>query len=85
MTERRAAEREKRGRVIAAVCKIQRDGDDYLVPSQAGKGRYHVRMEPYPVCTCPDYAENANKCKHVFAVEITIRREREVKVESDGA
>jgi hypothetical protein len=42
-------------------------------------------MEPYPHCTCPDYDQNANKCKHIFAVEITIRREREVTLEADGS
>lgn len=76
--------RERNGQVIASVCPIKREGDAYIVPSQAGRGKYRVRLDPYPSCTCPDYDQNANKCKHIFAVEFTIRREREVTVESDG-
>ncbi|WP_435011231.1 transposase [Tundrisphaera lichenicola] len=74
--------REKKGQQIASCCRIKKDKDGYSVPSQMGKGRYEVTLEPYPRCTCPDYELHANKCKHIYAVEYSIRCE--VKVESDG-
>src|SRR5262245_1161799 len=49
------SDRERNGQIIASVCRIKQDGEDYIVPSQAGKGRYRVRLNPYPSCTCPDY------------------------------
>ena len=56
------------------------------MPSQTGKGRYtSIVGRRTRHCTCPDYEDGANKCKHIFAVEFTIRREREVTVESDGS
>jgi transposase len=68
--------REERGRVIAERCRIERKGHVWIVPSQSGNGKYTVRTDSlYPTCTCPDYETHANKCKHLFAVEYTIRRE----------
>lgn len=68
--------REERGRVIAERCRIERNGHVWTVPSQSGNGKYTVRTDClYPSCTCPDYETHANKCKHLFAVEYTIRRE----------
>ncbi len=32
--------------------------------------------EAQPTCSCPDYETRGDKCKHVYAVEYTIRRER---------
>ena len=69
--------RRQRGLAIAAVCKIeQRQAGLWAVPSQTGNGRYWVRIDgATPTCTCPDYEERAQPCKHVFAVQFVIERE----------
>jgi transposase len=69
--------RQQRGLEIAATAKIARKGGAWLVPSQSGKGRYMVCPDPTePHCTCPDHEEGGHKCKHIFAVEYVIQRER---------
>lgn len=68
--------RQQRGLEIAALYKIERKGDHYVVPSQSGKGTYKVKTAPDPDnCTCPDFLATHAKCKHVFAVEFTLQRE----------
>ena len=70
-------ERELRGLTIAALSKPLQKGGVWLVPSQSGKGRYTVCPNPNsPHCTCPDHETRGVKCKHIFAVEYVIRRER---------
>ncbi len=72
--------REQRGFEIAATKKLQQKGDLWIVPSQAGKGTYVV--DPTAVaatCSCPDFEERLEKCKHVFAVEFTVQRETTTK------
>lgn len=69
--------RQQRGLEIAATAKIERKGGAWLVPSQSGKGRYTVVPDAdAPHCSCPDHAEWGHKCKHLFAVEYVLRRER---------
>ncbi|HJT32097.1 MAG TPA: transposase [Pirellulales bacterium] len=69
--------REQRGLRIAAMCRIEQKGGVYLVPSQSGKGRYTVCPDPSnPHCTCPDHETRGGKCKHIFAVEFLIKREK---------
>src|SRR5580698_3682696 len=69
-------EREQRGLVIAARCKINRSGDVWMVPSQSGPGKYAVYIDTdKPTCTCPDHETRGVKCKHIFAVEIVASRE----------
>ena len=48
------------------------------MPSQSGGKPYDVDPA-HGTCTCPD-RKNGNKCKHIYAVEITIKREQN----SDG-
>src|ERR1700730_9441685 len=68
--------REERGLVIAALCKITRIGDVWMVPSQSGGGRYAVQHgKTLSHCTCMDHETRGVKCKHIFAVEIVQRRE----------
>ena len=68
--------REQRGAQIAAAFDLRKRGDDWIVPSQSGKGTYRVRLgEPHPTCTCPDHQLRRVKCKHIRAVEISLRRE----------
>lgn len=72
--------REERGLVIAAFCKLKKTDEGWLVPSQSSTERvYRVDVEKQ-TCTCPDHLEAGHKCKHLYAVEITAKRE----VHSDG-
>lgn len=68
--------REQRGLVIAALCKLNRKSpDEWLVPSQSkNETVYHVNPTA-KTCTCPDHAESGHKCKHLYAVEIVMKRE----------
>jgi transposase len=72
-------EREQRGILIAARCRVVRKGVMWSVPSQSGPGEYIVDLEPEnkpePTCTCPDHETRGVKCKHIFAVEIVRQRE----------
>lgn len=66
--------REEKGLQIAATTKLTSDGNMWLVPSQAGKGKYVVDADAKQ-CTCPDFESRQATCKHLYAVEYTIRRE----------
>ena len=66
--------REQRGLELAATKKIHHTGRFWLVPSQAGSGEYVVNLED-ATCTCPDHELRGKKCKHIYAVEFSIRRE----------
>lgn len=69
-------EREQRGTLIAAVCKIVRKGAVWLVPSQSGEGKYTVSPdEQQPYCSCPDHETRGVTCKHIFAVRMVMKRE----------
>jgi transposase len=69
--------RERKALQIAATTKLTRKGDTWTVPSQAGtKKKYTVDPNPQtPHCTCPDFEARQLRCKHIFAVEFTIKRE----------
>lgn len=69
--------REQRGLEIAARVRPQRNGCTYIVPSQTGKGTmYTVNLKgEYPTCSCPDHETRLVKCKHIYAVEYSLRRE----------
>lgn len=69
--------REQKGMEIAATAKIVSKDDVWIVPSQSSGTKYTVNLKPkLPHCTCPDYAKRNVKCKHIFAVEITLKREQ---------
>lgn len=70
--------REQRGLAIAATKKLKQKGDLWLVPSCTGTGTYVVDYEP-ATCTCPDFELRQQPCKHVYAVEFTVRRETATK------
>jgi len=78
--------REVKGQDIANRFRIVREGNLYFVPSQSGKGKYKVRPD-IPYCSCPDYEFRRDKCKHIYAVEISVRRERKTITETkpDGS
>ena len=68
--------RELKGKEIAARLKIVRKENKWIVPSQTGKGKYTVDIDgDVPHCTCPDYELRGLKCKHIYAVEYTIKSE----------
>jgi len=67
--------REAKGVDIAKRFKIVQSGNLWLVPSQSSKKNYKV--DPIAqTCSCPDYEYTGFKCKHQFAVEITIHRDK---------
>ena len=69
--------RQERGLQIAALAPINKGEFGFVVPSQTTKGKaYIVAGEAAKVCTCPDYAERHQPCKHIFAVEFVIQRQR---------
>lgn len=68
--------REERGKQIAATCKIEKNKLGWKVPSQSGNGSYIVNLDHgTPFCTCPDFEKRQQPCKHIHAVEFTIKRE----------
>ena len=68
--------RQQRGLEIATQFRVRRTIGGWVVPSQSGSGKYAVIMSETPTCTCPDFETRGMKCKHVFAVEHVIERER---------
>jgi transposase len=67
--------REERGVIIAALCKLTPKGGEWVVPSQTGPDKRYVVNPTAGTCTCPDHQETGFKCKHVWAVEFTMKRE----------
>ena len=68
--------REQRGVLIAQNYKINRTDRGYEVPSQFNKGKYLVKVRyDSKECNCPDYETRRCKCKHIFAVEYTLKQE----------
>jgi hypothetical protein len=79
------SERQQKALAIAAKSKIAKKGDFWLVPSQSGNGQYKVNAtDPdWPTCTCPDFEIRRSRCKHIYAVEIVVERERSVTETTD--
>lgn len=72
----RQLSREQRGILIAQKYKITRTDKGYVVPSQFNKGKYLVKIRyNSSECNCPDYELRRQKCKHIFAVEYTLKKE----------
>lgn len=67
--------REQKGQQIAYKRKITQSGNLYLVPSQSGKGKYKVNPQEQ-TCSCPDYDFRRQPCKHIYAVQVSIRMEK---------
>jgi transposase len=76
--------RKQRGLEIAALARILKHRDGYLVPSQHNPNptKYRVVYDAeHPTCTCPDHGTRGCRCKHIYAVEYYLRREQH----SDGS
>ncbi len=70
-------EREQRGLVIAATCRLRRNNDGtWLVPSQSRTKEvgYTVNLTA-KTCTCLDHTEGGFTCKHYFAASIVHQRD----------
>jgi transposase len=81
-------ERKQRGLQIAALARIDREGEFYVVPSVTNPvpTKYKVKMDGlFPKCNCRDHEERGCKCKHIYAVEYFIQRETSVTVAPDGS
>jgi len=80
-------EREQKALAIAARTKLKKNGKHWIVPSQSGDGtQYKVdNTDPdWPTCTCPDYELRHARCKHIYAVEFTMEREKKVTTTVSG-
>jgi transposase len=83
--------RELRGMQIAATMPLRKSAEGWIVPSQSNRGNYRVwtanprvaALDPSEglACTCPDFELRGLACKHVIAVEYTMRR---LTVTEDG-
>lgn len=70
-------DRKARALHIAATSQLTAVDGRWKVPSQNGPGHYIVTVGPAGAweCTCEDYEERLDRCKHIMAVELTIQRE----------
>jgi transposase len=75
--------REQRGLEIAARFHVSQKDGEWTVPSQSGNGKYTVNLNEQ-FCSCPDHETRGVKCKHMFAVQFTIERERGITHTTDG-
>lgn len=77
--------REQRGKEMAQAVKITPNGGGYIVPSASGSGQYRVQLDAeQPTCSCPDHEKRGKKCKHIFAVEFSLRAEVTVEQTPDA-
>lgn len=75
METQQLSEREQKAVTIAAHAELVCKGGLWLVPSQSGPNKYTVDPDPQaPQCTCPDFESRQERCKHIYAVEITLQR-----------
>ena len=73
--------REQKGLRIADRLRAARHGNLWLVPSESGSRKY--KFDPQAnTCSGPDFEYTGAKCKHQFAVEFTVRRERKTVTET---
>ena len=70
--------RQRRGLVIAATTPYLKIPGGWLTPSQANPEVLYrlARDEDGAFCECPDYAQRATACKHVFGLEHTLKRDQ---------
>lgn len=74
--------RKVRGQQIAQVeSNVRRiDANEYRVKSQSGNGEYQVvSTEVGWFCSCPDALTRVLKCKHVFAVELSLELRQRIE------
>ncbi len=73
----------EKGRAIATKPnQIMREGERfYKVASQSGNGMYDItrQMNGAWLCTCPDFQFRNVKCKHIWAIEFSLKLRDKVK------
>ena len=68
--------REQKGLQIAATVNLWKASGAWQVPSQSSRGRYTVNHNgTCQHCTCPNHESRGVKCKQLWAVGYTMRRE----------
>lgn len=68
--------REERGKLIFERGRIAKKNDFWIVGSQTSFKAYKIRFNgENPVCNCPDCQLRKGKCKHIYAVELYIKRQ----------
>jgi len=68
--------RKERGFEIAKTSRIVKTEKGWKVPSQSGSGHYIVVSNGFGAeCSCPDHEVRKCKCKHIWAVELTVTKE----------
>ena len=76
MEQEQVLVRKQKGMEIAKTSRIMKTDKGWTVPSQSGQGSYLVISNGFGAsCTCPDYENRHSKCKHVWAVELTVTKE----------
>ena len=83
MTAQLTTTRMERGQIIASHQGQITQVDDclYIVKSQSGNGEYTVNMINGEFsCTCPDNTYRQVRCKHIHAVEFSLKLKAQVKV-----
>jgi hypothetical protein len=65
--------REQKGLEIAAKGGIRYEDGVFFVPSQHGKTKEYLVKEDLSACTCDDFALRLERCKHIYAVDYTLK------------
>ena len=75
-TDIRKLNREQRGKLIFQSGRIRKQNNFWVVGSQTSFRAYKVSFNGHePKCNCPDCTLRKGKCKHIFAVELYIKRQ----------
>ena len=81
-------EREQRGMELAKRVNIQPVGKGvgkWIVPSASSSEWYTVDLNSNRRrCTCPDWEQRRCKCKHIFAVEYSVRQRVSTETNAQG-
>lgn len=77
--------REEKGKIIAQKQDVTRiESDYYIVKSQTTLRQYNVvKIGDAWKCTCPDHTYRQVCCKHIHAVEFSIKIREEVKAKTN--
>jgi transposase len=67
--------RRLKGWRIASLAKIEKVDGFFAVPSVTSPVQYKVDVIR-STCTCPDFETRQAKCKHIFAAEFSVRRDK---------
>jgi hypothetical protein len=72
-------DRQNRGLAIAANPTITRKENIWTIPSQSSSKHYTVNLDAQ-TCTCPDFEDNRQACKHIYAAEFALQRESGIQL-----